>query len=435
MTLIPDEGIELAKSMLTSRGYSLYSQIWNDQPPMLTYVVSTTIRLFGNDTVIIRIICVLINSLIVVFLARSLLLVCSAESVAIAIMLLLISSDYTILEISVLRGLPSISFCMISLYMLISFFQKPNKIHLLVASALFISISLSFKLITVFLVPCFLILIFIKIKKLRTGVQQGIIWLSIISSLIIGMFVTSGMVTELDQLVHHFDNDVRSKYSLLTNLKRVSSFYLSNWHLLPFILVNIYYWNNSKTKLVFALIICTTIVLLIHHPIQKHYITLIAVPMVALAAEGIDQLLNKTRFNNTLIASAVILILFSVHMINQNSFFQSKRVIELKLVQEIKQNNDQSTPFFTDLPRYAFEAGLEVYPEIAVISGKRFKSGNLTSIKMNDLLLRYAPNHILIRRFRDKKRGFYYGEFNNSLSKKFNKTSFRGYLIKNKTPY
>ncbi|MGB8703022.1 MAG: hypothetical protein WCD18_26700, partial [Thermosynechococcaceae cyanobacterium] len=29
----PDEGIELAKVTLYNQGYTLYDQIWNDQPP------------------------------------------------------------------------------------------------------------------------------------------------------------------------------------------------------------------------------------------------------------------------------------------------------------------------------------------------------------------------------------------------------------------
>ena len=43
-----DEGLELAKAWLVDQGYDLYDEIWNDQPPLLTYSVVPAIKLFGN---------------------------------------------------------------------------------------------------------------------------------------------------------------------------------------------------------------------------------------------------------------------------------------------------------------------------------------------------------------------------------------------------
>ncbi len=35
-----DEGFELAKATLCLNGYKLYTQIWNDQPPLVTFLIA-----------------------------------------------------------------------------------------------------------------------------------------------------------------------------------------------------------------------------------------------------------------------------------------------------------------------------------------------------------------------------------------------------------
>ena len=45
----PDEGGEAMKTMLVVRGYPLYDQVWSDQPPVLTFLLATCLRIFGPD--------------------------------------------------------------------------------------------------------------------------------------------------------------------------------------------------------------------------------------------------------------------------------------------------------------------------------------------------------------------------------------------------
>ena len=42
-----DEGINLMKAQMLLRGYSLYSEIWSDQPPLLTYLLAGLFSLLG----------------------------------------------------------------------------------------------------------------------------------------------------------------------------------------------------------------------------------------------------------------------------------------------------------------------------------------------------------------------------------------------------
>src|SRR5512142_1688130 len=44
-----DEGVNLIKALLVGRGHALYSEIWDDQPPLLTAALAGWFHQFGNS--------------------------------------------------------------------------------------------------------------------------------------------------------------------------------------------------------------------------------------------------------------------------------------------------------------------------------------------------------------------------------------------------
>jgi hypothetical protein len=42
-----DEGVNLMKAMLVEKGYSLYEEVWSDQPPLFTLMLAFVFRVFG----------------------------------------------------------------------------------------------------------------------------------------------------------------------------------------------------------------------------------------------------------------------------------------------------------------------------------------------------------------------------------------------------
>ncbi len=53
-----DEGFELMKALLVSRGHRLYGEFWNDQPPLHTEVLALLFRLFGSSAGVGRVLSV-----------------------------------------------------------------------------------------------------------------------------------------------------------------------------------------------------------------------------------------------------------------------------------------------------------------------------------------------------------------------------------------
>src|SRR5437016_1003012 len=53
-----DEGYELMKGFLLSRGFALYSEIWSDQPPLHTALLAFLFKLFGPSALAARLLSV-----------------------------------------------------------------------------------------------------------------------------------------------------------------------------------------------------------------------------------------------------------------------------------------------------------------------------------------------------------------------------------------
>src|SRR5437773_2428433 len=67
-----DEGFELAKATLCLKGYHLYTEIWNDQPPLDTFLITQILRLspsvFGPRLMTIAFALVLLASVFLIVL-------------------------------------------------------------------------------------------------------------------------------------------------------------------------------------------------------------------------------------------------------------------------------------------------------------------------------------------------------------------------------
>jgi len=62
----PDEGYELAKATLCLHGYKLYSQVWNDQPPLHTFLLTQVLRHVSSSILAPRLITMCFGALLLV---------------------------------------------------------------------------------------------------------------------------------------------------------------------------------------------------------------------------------------------------------------------------------------------------------------------------------------------------------------------------------
>ena len=148
----PDEGFELIKSLLFLREFSLYKEIYNDQPPLFTLILSYWFKLLKPSACHGRILVLLFSGILLWAFYQTIKTLWGSFSGLVAIIFLLLSALYLRLSISVMIGIPSLAFAMLSIYC-ITLYRKSRLKYLLLLSGIFIALSLQTKLITAFLVP------------------------------------------------------------------------------------------------------------------------------------------------------------------------------------------------------------------------------------------------------------------------------------------
>src|SRR3990172_1962065 len=56
-----DEGVNLMKSLLVNQGAELYTDVWSDQPPLLTYLIAALFRIVGVNLTVVRLLILLFS--------------------------------------------------------------------------------------------------------------------------------------------------------------------------------------------------------------------------------------------------------------------------------------------------------------------------------------------------------------------------------------
>ena len=113
-----DEGYELMKSFLVSKGWHLYNPIWNDQPPLFTLTLAQIFRVFGPSVLAARLLVVLFAGILVASLYDVVRSKCGAVAATIAAILIVGSSNFAELSVSVMTELPAIAIGVLSVAVL-----------------------------------------------------------------------------------------------------------------------------------------------------------------------------------------------------------------------------------------------------------------------------------------------------------------------------
>ncbi len=131
-----DEGFNLMKAFLYSQGFSLYTQIWNDQPPLFTVILSSWLKIFGNSILAARLLIIIFSALLIYCFYKIVSINLGRLPALIATFLLFTSWLYIRLSISVMIGLPSLSLAVLSIYFLNRYKQNFQAIFLVVSGIL-----------------------------------------------------------------------------------------------------------------------------------------------------------------------------------------------------------------------------------------------------------------------------------------------------------
>ena len=149
-----DEGFEVMKALLVSRGYPLYSQVWSDQPPLHTFLLALIFRINGPGVFAARLLTLCFTCLLIWAVVQMLRRAWSNWAALAAAILLVLLPTFPLLSVAALVGQPALALACVSLLGLFYWHQRRSWI-VLVLSGIVMGLSILTKVFTGLLIPVF----------------------------------------------------------------------------------------------------------------------------------------------------------------------------------------------------------------------------------------------------------------------------------------
>jgi 4-amino-4-deoxy-L-arabinose transferase-like glycosyltransferase len=422
-----DEGLNLMRSMLLALGHPLYLQVSSDQPPLFNQILALLFRVVGFEVNPARILVLLFSTLLVWAAAQFLLLTSGKLAAILFLPLAIIIPYYLELSISVMIGIPSIAFAMVSLLFMTLWHKKRNN-WWLVLSGFALALSVLIKLFTGFLAPIFLI--GIVSAMYFDNRKDGLSWKMFQPALIWGIsFASLGILFGLAMIGPQNVGLIIYPHLEASSIKEFEgnslNFYLQG--AIPLILLGLFgalisiYKRKWISLYILAWLVVAYLLFNFHSPVFYHHELLITIPLAMLAAlgvgEGILSLLRVRQLSDVLslpaLMGAVALLGFTLVIINylpsldkelmdypRISGFSLKASSErLKVLETMEKYADQTNWIVTDMPIYAFRVHKPVPPILATFSKKQLVTGSLTEEDILKAMRDYRPEQVLMARF------------------------------------
>ncbi len=408
-----DEAFNLMKAFLYSQGFSLYTQIWNDQPPLFTVILSHWLNLFSQSIFAARFLVLLFSALLVWCFYQIIYRELGRIPALLATILLFTSWLYIRMSISVMIGIPALSLAMLSIYLLKLYKHNYQQLYL-VLSGICLALSLQTKMFTIFLVPLMMLELIDFRKNINLNkIKNLFIWLILLGIIYIFISFLYQQFGSQDQLIKsHLNQPLDTKIENFNNLEYLRYMISQDYDyiFLAFIGIGAILFRKQKNGLFPLTWLGTAILILLkHRPIWYHYYPLLAIPICWLAAYAIALLRDSFsknwhgNFNSMNIKKLIFPCLAIVTFIGLIIVTPPNPIGSVpkntELMQLVLKYKTSTHWMFTDNSIYAFYAGLRVPPEIAVMSYKRLNSGELTFKELLAVFQNYRPEQIVLCRW------------------------------------
>lgn len=405
-----DEGINLMKALLLSRGYHLYSQIWSDQPPVFTYGLAGWFEIFGHGVNTARVLVLILSVLLLWCFQQTLRILENDRHAWVATLLLAGANWYALYSFSVMIGLPALALGMLSVW-LVAIFRKTGNVGWALLAGIVMGVSVQTKAFTGLMLPMIGVMFLAPLKPAlnqiplkKRGVGLGLYVLGLVFAFWIILHATG---TDLRQLTHpHLKasglNPDKSISPVLTLMRRdwmlailacSSALLMSSgnrWrHALPFI------WFASAA-----------VVLHNHWPVWRHHGLLLVIPTAWAAGRMVIHLWDRGWTNPTH-ASQWWARVATCLILGWGTYTAGRAIYRLaegqdgagpRLTRLLKQSAVDGTWVYADRLMPAFRAGLAVPPPLAVVSVKRQQTGELSDQRLVEVLETYQPHQLLLSR-------------------------------------
>jgi hypothetical protein len=401
-----DEGINLGKAALVAAGLHPYADIWNDQPPLLTYILAFVQEVLpwnvsAARVTILLFACLLLYSVFAVVKESA-----GTAAAATSVVLLATAPLMWRLSISVMIGLPAVALAM-SACAIVYRRQGAGLVRAVLAGLVF-ALSLQTKLFTAAAFPAFLAMAYLSggEKRRADRLWMAVVAMGATAAGFVAIEVMVGVPLFAQLISPHVAGEVRSGYSFINSALRLGVYLIQQ----PFVVlsallavVRLRRPIPDLHKVWLIWIGCTLVALLFHTPVRYHHVLLLLVPMACLGGEALWRFFETAwpgwssvaRYKLQLVialpialAAYLLLLLYPLH-VGTAADGEIARLLR-------HAGND---PFVaTDQPFEAFRARLLVLPELVVFSKKRIASHSLTADTLIAAIDARRPGQVMLRK-------------------------------------
>ena len=413
-----DEGFETMKAVLLGQGHALYSQIWDDQPPLFTYLLWGAFRGLGRDIVSARLATLLCAAVLVAAVYDMMRRAWGHGAAFAAVLLLPCTTFFMKLSVSAMAGLPAVALATLCLCALLRW-NDTRRDGWLVAAGVSMGLSLVTKFFTGFLLPLFggwLLLSVYRDGAARTArwqvLRPPLLWtlaVLLTAAVLLLAAVPLGQVQELyrGHVALRQLEIARRRDDWSTLMTMVSA----DWEVgvlaaLGTVLVAL----RRRWPLLLATAWCLLAfgVLSGHAPIFYHYQVLLTVPACMLAGVAIGELWPAAWRRDgasvwvrlPILLGALAVVVHLAVMLGRGENRELQHVVDWGdrdrfVVAVMETYATRTTSVVVDRLMYPLRAGYEVPPNMVVVSRKRMETGQLPVGEVLDAIKQTAPEQIV----------------------------------------
>ncbi len=401
-----DEGLELSKALLVAHGFHPYRDIWNDHPPLFSFLLAVPEYLGIGHVTVSRLMVLGFGCLLLISLFRIVRAQADRLSAWLSCSLLFLCSGFGQLSVSVMAGLPAIALLIVA-FDLVLLDQRRSRLRLGMASGL-VGLSLLTKLFTIVAVPAFLVAVLMS--RAGSDVRRRLMTVAVSMVGIAALFLLVAWATRwpivTQGLSPHFSPELRAAHDWTKSAREIWIHMDQDWPLILLGLTGmatlvISPWRKEAVP---ALWLAGALAaLLAHAQIWWHHMLLLSVPLAWLSGLAYGRLRAQWPAFNTVVARISFLLVVGtaavVSSLRIPNGINSPR--EWEAAAALSQFVTPDTKWvLADRPMDAYRNNLLVPPEVVVFSLKRRSAGNLTSTDILASLEKRRPSQVLLRRFK-----------------------------------
>ncbi|MHB8522301.1 MAG: hypothetical protein ACYDH9_16295 [Limisphaerales bacterium] len=447
-----DEGFELAKATLCLHGHRLYSEVWNDQPPLHTFLVTEILKRISRSVLGPRLLTV---GLALILLTAVFLIGKRIGGLSVGVLataLLMASPGFLELSSSCMLEIPALAPVVTAVGLLLIVRRTKWPIVEVVAGVLG-AVALQIKLISIIFFPLVVLVIWLRCRpngflgEAETAGQPLVPQATALVGTIarpsklfnaISRFSSGNLVRRLrffavslalsfvaidyaidgGAYVRYFQETWTSHFATARSFEYGSasdhpfdwSIFLKNWDTTIPAIFGIVVLARQVHRNVFAIVPLVwlglmVVVFAVHRPWWSYYYVHLAIPLCLCGAVGLAAVWGRIRWRRAgLGVEAVALyLLCAVPWMVARGYLQihgirnSPQTFSCLALKEIGRLKPLAKWMYSDEPVYSFHAGIPMPPDLAVVPLKRLWAGSMTNERITSEMRQIKPEIILLR--------------------------------------